>query len=112
MDLDKFKTQIKKELEKRFLGRGETPILNKFELHLNELEGDYTLSTLLDKDNMEHELWLSMLYKITKHPPRKRADNDFVLGWIKEGKTLQQLRDKGFSCSNERFQQIIDSNSF
>lgn len=111
MDLDKFKRKIKLELENRVSGRGKTPILDKLELHLEELKGDYTLDMLLDEDNMKHELWVSMLFRIAKHPPRRKVDDEFVTSWIEEGKTLQQLRDKGFSCSNERFNRLSNDNS-
>ena len=111
MDLDKFKIKIKLELENRISGKGKTPILDKFELNLEELKGDYTLDTLLNEDNMKHELWVSMLFRIAKHPPRKKVDDKFVLSWINLGNTLQQLRNKGFSCSNERFNRLSNENS-
>ena len=110
MDLDKFRIKIKLELENRISGRGKTPILDKFELHLEELKGDYTLDTLLNEDNMKHELWVSMLFRIAKHPPRKKVDDEFILNWINLGNTLQQLRNKGFSCSNERFNRLSNDN--
>ena len=110
MDLDKFKRKIKLELENRVSGRGKTPILDRFELHLGDLKGDYTLDTLLDEDNMKHELWVSMLYKLV-HPKRKslkrkKVDDDFILEWVKEGKTIEQLRAEGYSCSYSRFAEL------
>lgn len=111
MNLDKFKRKIKLELENRVSGRGKTPILDKFELHLEELKGDYTLDMLLDEDNMEHELWMSMLYKISKHHSRKRVNDEFILNWMNQGNTLKQLRDEGYSCSNERFNRLSNDNS-
>lgn len=112
MDLDKFKTKIKLELENRVSGRGKTPILDKFELHLEELEGDYTLDTLLNEDNMKHELWVSMLYRLAwgvrKQVKRIKADDEFVIRWIKEGKDLKALRKEGYGCSSGRFSKLSE----
>jgi hypothetical protein len=111
MDLNKFKRKIKLELENKLSGKGDTLILDKLELFLKELKGDYTLNMLLDEDNMKHELWVGMLFKLAKHPLRKSVDDKFILDWIKAKKSLQQLRDTGYKCSQERFKKLLNDNS-
>ena len=71
MDLIKFKKDIEKELELKILDKGETPILNRLQTHLDHLTQEYNLSTMLNPKNIEHELYLSMVYQII-YPARKK----------------------------------------
>ena len=35
-----------------------------------------------------------------------KIDDDFIINWINQNKTLKQLRDEGYSCSNQRFKKL------
>jgi len=70
MDLEKFLKDIEKELELRILGKGKTPILDRLQIHLDNLEEDYNLSTMLNPKNLKVELYVSMLYSIV-YPAKK-----------------------------------------
>lgn len=71
MDLIQFKKDIEKELELSILGNGETPILDRLQIHLDNLSQEYNLSTMLNPQNIQHELYLSMIYQIV-YPAKKR----------------------------------------
>lgn len=71
MDLIQFKKDIEKELELSILGNGETPILDRLQIHLDNLNQEYNLSTMLNPQNIQHELYLSMIYQIV-YPAKKR----------------------------------------
>lgn len=64
MDLEKFLKDIEKELELRILGKEKTPVLDRLQIHLDNLEEDYNLSTMLNPKNLKVELYVSMLYQI------------------------------------------------
>lgn len=64
MNLKKFLKDIEKELELDILKEGETPILNRLQIHLDNLDEDYNLATMLNPKNLKVELYLSMLYQI------------------------------------------------
>ena len=44
MNLKKFLKDIEKELELDILKEGETPILNRLQIHLDNLDEDYNLA--------------------------------------------------------------------
>ena len=72
MNLDKFLKDVERELELRMLKKGETPILNRLQIHIDNLNNkDYGLDTLLNPNNIKHELYVSMLYQIV-YPAKKR----------------------------------------
>ena len=64
MNLVQFKKDIEKELELRILGNGGTPILDRLQIHLDHLSQEYNLATMLNPKNIQHELYLSMIYQI------------------------------------------------
>lgn len=64
MDLKKFIKDIEKELELRMLNKNNTPILDRLEIHLEQLDKEYNLATMLNPQNLKSELYLSMLYQI------------------------------------------------
>lgn len=70
MDLIQFKKDIEKELELSILGNEETPILDRLQIHLDNLNQEYNLSTMLNPQNIQHELYLSMIYQIV-YPSKK-----------------------------------------
>lgn len=70
MDLVQFRDNIKKEYELRMLNEGNTPILDRLELHLKQLDKKYSLETMLNPKNIQHELYLSMVYQIV-YPAKK-----------------------------------------
>ena len=64
MDLNKFLKDIERELELDILKKGETPILDRLQTHLDNLDGDFNLATMLNPKNLKVELYLSLLYRI------------------------------------------------
>ena len=64
MDLQQFYKDIKRELELNSLGKGQTPILDRLRIHLDALDTDYNLATMLSPKNLNVELYLSMVYQI------------------------------------------------
>ena len=70
MDLKKFIKDIEKELELRMLNKSNTPILDRLEIHLEQLDKEYNLATMLNPQNLKSELYLSMLYQIV-YPAQK-----------------------------------------
>ncbi len=64
MDLNTFLKDIERELELNILKKGETPILDRLQIHLDSLDGDFNLATMLNPKNLKVELYLSMLYQI------------------------------------------------
>ena len=85
MDLQQFYKDIERELELSILGKGQTPILDRLEIHLDALDTDYNLATMLSPKNLNVELYLSMVYQIV-HPSRPKKhikitfDNVEILG--------------------------------
>ena len=77
MNLVQFKKDIEKELELRILNNDETPILDRLQIHLDQLKKDYNLSTMLNPKNIQHELYLSMLYQIVY--PTKLSKEKMIL---------------------------------
>lgn len=70
MNLKKFREDIEKELELRILNKNNTPILERLEIHLEQIDKKYNLATMLNPQNIKSELYLSMLYQIV-HPAKK-----------------------------------------
>jgi|TARA_B110001454_G_scaffold137452_1_gene127773 hypothetical protein len=70
MNLVKFKEDILKELRIRELGKGDTPILDRLQIHLNNLEGECSVDSMLQKTNMDVEFYASMVYQIV-YPAKK-----------------------------------------
>tara|TARA_R110000764_G_scaffold176354_1_gene262595 strand:+ start:204 stop:725 length:522 start_codon:yes stop_codon:yes gene_type:complete len=85
MDLQQFYKDIERELELSILGKGQTPILDRLEIHLDALDTDYNLATMLSPKNLNVELYLSMVYQIVNPSrPKKHIkitfDNVEILG--------------------------------
>ena len=68
--LEQFKKDIDCELTLSILEKGKTPILDRLQIHLDNLDEDYNLSTMLNPKNLDVELYLSMLYQIV-YPAKK-----------------------------------------
>ena len=68
--LEQFKNNIEKELENQIKGINSTPILDRFRVHLDSLDGDFNLANMLFEKNIKSELYLSMLYQIV-YPAKK-----------------------------------------
>lgn len=85
MNLVKFKEDILKELRIRKLGKGDTPILDRLQNHLNNLEGECSVDSMLQKTNMDVEFYASMVYQIV-YPAKKKLllniflDNNKIIG--------------------------------
>lgn len=64
MDLVKFKEELRKEAVIRHLDKGgDTPMLDRLQIHLDQLEG-YSIEKMLSPKNLKSDLYLSMLYQI------------------------------------------------
>tara|TARA_R110000803_G_scaffold38685_1_gene83629 strand:+ start:201 stop:755 length:555 start_codon:yes stop_codon:yes gene_type:complete len=70
VSLEQFKKDIESELTLSILEKGKTPILDRLQIHLDNLGEDYNLSTMLNPKNLDVELYLSMLYQIV-YPAKK-----------------------------------------
>ena len=91
MNLDKFLKDVERELELRMLKKGETPILDRLQIHIDNLDNkDYGLDTLLNPNNIKHELYVSMLYQIVYPSKKKTTFNIIYEGQEIEGKTHRE----------------------
>ena len=79
--LEQFKNNIEKELENQIKGINSTPILNRFRVHLDSLDGDFNLANMLFEKNIKSELYLSMLYQII-YPAKKKTELSIILDGI------------------------------
>lgn len=86
----------------KWLGTGANNLCVKFAEYLvnnyPNLSGNKELE-LIVKD-------LDSKYGQDLYQKRKKIDDDFIINWIKENKTLKQLRDEGYSCSSQRFKKL------
>lgn len=86
----------------KWLGTGANNLCVKFAEYLvnnyPNLSGNKELE-LIVKD-------LDSKYGQDLYQKRKKIDDDFIINWIKENKTLKQLRDEGYSCSSQRFNKL------
>tara|TARA_R110000744_G_C19298484_1_gene555469 strand:+ start:26 stop:583 length:558 start_codon:yes stop_codon:yes gene_type:complete len=90
MDLVKFKEDILKELRIRKLGKGDTPILYRLQNHLNNLDGNWSVNSILQKTNMDVEFYASMVYQIVYPAKKKLLLNIFLDNNEIVGKTTRQ----------------------
>ena len=89
MDLVQFKEDIGNEIPLKVKFGGETPILDRLQIHLDNLDKPLTLGDLLNSKNMEHEFYISMLYQIV-YPAKKKNDLKIYLnGEEVEGKSIR-----------------------
>jgi len=79
--LEQFKKDIDCELTLSILEKGKTPILDRLQMHLDNLDEDYNLSTMLNIKNLDVELYLSMLYQIV-YPSKKKIQLSITLDGI------------------------------
>lgn len=103
MNLKKFLKDIEKELELDILKEGETPILNRLQIHLDNLDEDYNLATMLNPKNLKVELYLSMLYQIV-YPAKKIQKFSIEI----DGKILKE--EKNPKQTGERLLKELDIN--
>ena len=90
MKYQKFLNEIERELELRMLEKGETPILDRLQIHIDNLDNkDYGLDTLLNPNNIKHELYVSMLYQIV-YPAKSK--NIFTITY--EGQEIEGKNDR------------------
>lgn len=89
MNLVQFKKNLEQELEVKILNTGSTPLLDRLQIHLDNLDQKYNLATMLNPKNLENELYLSMLYQIVS-PARKK--NIFRIFY--EGEEIQGTTDR------------------
>lgn len=86
----------------KWLGTGANNLCVKFAEYIvnnyPNLSGNKELE-LIVKD-------LDSKYGQDLYQKRKKIDDDFIINWIKENKTLKQLRDEGYSCSSQRFKKL------
>lgn len=88
----------------KWLGSGSHAISNRFAKFIVEeypnLKGNKELKDLF-KD-------LDKKYGESLRTKRTSVTDDFIIEWATSGKSLQQLRDKGYSCSHQRFTRLQD----
>ena len=88
----------------KWLGAGAHAIANRFAKFIVEeypsISGDKELKKLFNDLDKKHGISLR-----TK---RNTVTDDFIIKWANEGKSLTQLRDKGYSCSYQRFTRLQD----
>ena len=88
----------------KWLGAGAHAIANRFTKFIVEeypnISGDKELKELFNDLDKKHGKALR-----TK---RNSVTDDFIIKWAEQGKTLTQLRDKGYSCSYQRFTRLQD----
>ena len=98
--LEQFKEDIRKELILDHLGKGETPILNRLRIHLDNLDEDYSLETMLHPNGIKYELYLSMLYQIVypSKPTYKRLikfEGEEIVGKSSQEKLYKVIKILG-----------------
>ena len=88
----------------KWLGAGAHAIANRFTKFIVEeypnISGDKELKELFNELDKKHGKALR-----TK---RNSVTDEFIIEWANEDKTLTQLRDKGYSCSYQRFTRLQD----
>jgi hypothetical protein len=88
----------------KWLGAGAHAIANRFTKFIVEeypnISGDKELKELFEKLNKKHGAPLRV--------KRNTVNDEFIINWAKQGKTLLQLRDEGYSCSYQRFSRLQD----
>jgi len=92
MNLEKFKEELKQEMIADEFKTGETPIMDRLQIHLNNVEGEkYEMGHLLNPDCLNSDLWLSMLYQIA-YPAKKVQKFTIELDgeMLEEGKNPKQ----------------------
>ena len=86
----------------RWLGTGANNLCVKFAEYIvnnhPNLSGNKELESIV-KD-------LDSKYGQDLYQKREKIDDDFIINWINQNKTLKQLRDEGYSCSNQRFKKL------
>jgi len=86
----------------KWLGTGANNLCVKFAEYIvnnhPNLSGNKELKSIVED--------LDSKYGQDLYQKRKKIDDDFIINWIKESKTLKQLRDKGYSCSSQRFKKL------
>ena len=88
----------------KWLGAGAHAIANRFTKFIVEkypnISGDKELKKLFNELDQKHGKALR-----TK---RNSVTDEFIIEWANKDKTLVQLRDKGYSCSSQRFTRLQD----
>ena len=88
----------------KWLGAGSHAVANRFVKFIVEeypnISGNKELKELFNDLDKKHGEALR-----TK---RNSVTDDFIIKWASEGKSLTQLRDKGYSCSYQRFIRLQD----
>ena len=86
----------------KWLGTGANNLCVKFAEYIvnnhPNLSGNKELKSIV-KD-------LDSKYGQDLYQKREKIDDDFIINWINQNKTLKQLRDEGYSCSNQRFKKL------
>jgi len=83
---------------------------------VNNVAVNFALYLAKNHPNLSGKQELDTIYNklVSKHgqpvyEKRPRVEDTFIIDWIKEGKNLDQLRDKGYACSNQRFRTLKES---
>jgi hypothetical protein len=113
MNLKEFEQNIEKELELRMLNKNNTPILDRLEIHLEQLDKEYNLATMLNPQNLKSKLYLSMLYQIIY--PAKIKNKFYIKyqGKQIEGETdREKVQNLVISIGTKNIQKLKSYNKF
>jgi hypothetical protein len=88
----------------KWLGAGAHAIANRFTQFIVEeypnISGNQELKELFSNLNKK--------YGKPLRTQRNKVTDEFIINWANQGKTLEQLRNKGYSCSYQRFNRLQD----
>jgi len=88
----------------KWLGAGAHAISNRFAKFIVEeypnIKGKQELNLLFEE--------LDKKYGEPLRTQRQATTDEFIINWAESGRTLQQLRDEGYSCSYQRFTRLQD----
>ncbi len=87
MELENFKKELEKEYYNKINNKDILyPILDRVQIHLENLSGNYTLEQILSPNNLNHEIYLSLLYNLIFPIKYKKSIMIKFDGEIIEGK--------------------------
>jgi len=88
----------------KWLGAGSHATANRFAKYIVDQYPDLSGNTEM------REIFnvLDKLYGEDLRTKRKSSTNTHIIEWAQSGKSLQQLRDSGYSCSSQRYKVLKD----
>ena len=97
-------TNYKLGILAKWLKSGVNNVAVNFALYLAKshpnLSGNTELRQIYDD--------LVLKYGKQLYPKRNKVDDQFIIDWVRSGKTLRYFRDSGYACSVQRYNKIRD----